>query len=310
MSNQCPVCDTPYQLETQKCPTCDWDLSIYSQSYSQNFINTVRSGLNDKVPRSVEVWAKDKWRKLKHYEVELDKKEQEAKRWRADIVNELTTKVEFLEQKLEHLETANNLKGELSMLRNDILNDLDQRINQIVKQYFDELNFDEKFWEVEQSLISKFSSANYTSVFNTSSSTSDNISLEQQPDSMIEITPEAQSVIETYYENPDFLTKYISKVSPTKQTLEDIYLNKAVNIIFKKSNQSDFWIVKMSSGNYYLVPDINLKINTNIKTIRMIFELENYRDDQPKEFKLIKPAKVSSHNDEEWQLLEQGCLQF
>ena len=87
-----------------------------------------------------------------------------------------------------------------------------------------------------------------------------------------------QYVIEQYYNNPNFLANYAYKVTPTKKTLEDIYLNKANEIIFQDSNQSDYWILKLETGGYYLLPDLNLKINTNLKTVKTIFELRGYQE--------------------------------
>jgi hypothetical protein len=117
-------------------------------------------------------------------------------------------------------------------------------------------------------------------------------------------------LIEQYYNNPHFLSQYAYKVTPTKKTLEDIYLNRASEVIFQLSNQSDYWIVELESGGYCLLPDLALKINTNIKTVKTIFDLQNYQDNLSKTFQVIKSARVYDINQREWKLSEKGILQF
>lgn len=58
-----------------------------------------------------------------------------------------------------------------------------------------------------------------------------------------------------------------------------------------------------------MLPDLNLKINTNLKAIKTIFELNNYQDNISKNFRVLKTAKVMEINNQ-WQLTEKGVLQF
>lgn len=117
-------------------------------------------------------------------------------------------------------------------------------------------------------------------------------------------------IIDQYYNNPNFLYQYAHKVTPTKKSLEDIYLNRATEVIFQLTNQSDYWIVELGTGGYCLLPDLNLKINTNIKTIKTIFDVENYQENLSKTFQVIKSAKVHVITEKEWKLSEKGILQF
>ena len=117
-------------------------------------------------------------------------------------------------------------------------------------------------------------------------------------------------IIDQYYNNPNFLSQYAYQVTPTKKSLEDIYLNRATEVIFQLTNQSDYWIVQLESGGYCLLPDLDLKINTNIKSIKTIFDLQNYQDNLLKNFQVIKSARVYEIADNKWKLSEKGILQF
>jgi hypothetical protein len=117
-------------------------------------------------------------------------------------------------------------------------------------------------------------------------------------------------IIDQYYHNPNFLSQHAYKVTPTKKCLEDIYLNRANEVIFQLTNQSDYWIVELESGGYCLLPDLDLKINTNIKTVKTVFDLQDYQENSAKTFQVIKTAKVHEITDKEWKLSEKGILQF
>lgn len=122
-----------------------------------------------------------------------------------------------------------------------------------------------------------------------------------------------QYIINEYYNNSHFLTDYGYKVTPTQKSLQNIYLNQDTEIIFQASNQGDYWIVQLKNMGYYLLPDLKLTINTNVNTNfitgKTIFELKNYKQSS-KNFIVIKPAKVDDCNQNQWQLLTKGILNF
>ena len=321
MNNKCPVCDTPYREGQALCQTCNWDLSLYAQSSSGNIINRVGAALNEKVPKSVEIWARKIWQQRNRYRQERNQSKQEAQRWREDVVVELQKKVENLTRQLQQ---SSNLENEIPQLKQELYSDLDNRIYSIVQQSLTNFDFGEKFWKLEQSILSRLQSQHEASPTSSQSDSQASIMAEKDKDFSDQsqeiiaqqnhlttgISLEEQSLIDTYYNNPEYLNEYVSKVALTKQTLEDIYLHKAVDIVFQISNQSDYWIVKLKSGTSYLLPDLTLKINTNIKSIRMIFDLENYTENESKKFTIIKPAKVYAANNKQWKLIEKGILEF
>lgn len=125
----------------------------------------------------------------------------------------------------------------------------------------------------------------------------------------IEMSSDEQYIIDQYYNNPDSLMQYAYKVSPTKKTLENIYVNQATEILFQNSNQNDYWIIELTNESFCLLPDLNFKINTDLKTVKTIFELENYHEHLSKNFKIIKTAKVNEINNQ-WVLIDKGILKF
>ncbi len=103
-----------------------------------------------------------------------------------------------------------------------------------------------------------------------------------------------QYVINQDNRNTSFVSKKGIQVTPTKKSLEDIYLNKADEIVFEVSNQNDYWIVELESTVYCLLPNKNLDIKRNLKAIRHFFELVDYQDNTT--WEVVKLALVEKIN--------------
>jgi seryl-tRNA synthetase len=318
MINNCPICDTPYQAGQSQCKTCHWYLDLDSQNRGMG--GTLKSVFNDHDNLAkIESWGKTTWQRLNRYKRERNRNAQEAQRWREDIIVELSQKVENLRV---HWQNLANIQDEITRLKQELISDLDNRIYSIVQQSLDNFDFGKRLGQSlprgnklsDLSMLSNLPeqvlAMEEENVIDFYPELNQQVSLEKQHNLAPEITPEERSLIQIYYNDPQYLTDYIDKVAPTKQTLEDIYLNKADEVIFQSSNQSDYWIIKLQSGTYYLLPDLNLKINTNIKTVRIVFSLQDYQEYESKKFTLIKPAKVLVTNNSEWKLSEKGILQF
>ncbi len=111
----------------------------------------------------------------------------------------------------------------------------------------------------------------------------------------VEENIEQHSIVQDY-QNTDFLMKNGIKVTPTKKTLKDIYLNTVKEIIFYPAKGNDYWIVELESGIYGLLPNENLDIKRNLKAIRYFFELIDYDDNSTSTCKVIKLAQVEKIN--------------
>lgn len=306
MRKNCPICNQEYKEGESCCKTCQWDLSLYTQSSSGTFVdrgkNLVGAVFNEKVPKSIENWARTRWERrnyyrqiIKDYEEQLEQKDLEIKRWRHDIVFELKEKVKQLEE--QQSQPSSEIESRIYNLEKKLSN-LDEIITDKVQTSLKNLTIEQRLRYLEQAL---------SKIWQTNKSISNS---EQNTSSVDQIDPEQQSLIDHYLQNPRSLSEYTNKVTLTKQTQEDIYLNKAVDIIFKMSNQNEYWITQVQSGAYYLVPDSDLRINTNLKLIRMIFDLQDYEGNEQKKFILVKCAKVNLVSKNEWKLTEKGILQF
>lgn len=292
--NRCPVCGTQNPSHLAKCQRCFWDFSPYAPNNKMSS----RQMLNQ-----AENWAKKAYQKIKKYKQErndLQKKMEESFNFTTELL-EIKMRLSDMEKQLENISNQSsispNFKEEIvSELKHHIQNIIQQSLN-INQQNYSSIKINKNEEIIETEFIE------YPEVRSNLKNTEEFHSNQQ-------IDSNEQYIIEKYYNEPNFLEQYAYKVTPTKKTFEDIYLNKATEIIFEESNQNDYWIIELSStGEYCLLPDFSLKINTNLKTIRTIFDIRNYHEPLSKNFQIIKTAKVSEINNQ-WRLLEQGILQF
>ncbi len=121
---------------------------------------------------------------------------------------------------------------------------------------------------------------------------------------------EEKKLIKYYYYKSEKLAHYGYRVTLTIESLEDIYANRVNKIIFEKFAQSNYCIFKLKSEIYYLLPEFNFKIRTNIKSLKTIFTIKNYRDNISKQFEVIKPAHVKKIKSDKWELTKRGILEF
>jgi hypothetical protein len=79
--------------------------------------------------------------------------------------------------------------------------------------------------------------------------------------------------------------------------------------VFEAQKRGDFWLVNFRH-ELYLVPKLKLKVNSyNLSTIRSLFNCYGVNDKSPN-FRLLKPARLKSMGNEQWQLEQLGILQF
>ncbi|WP_373481080.1 hypothetical protein [Geminocystis sp.] len=289
----CPICGTEYVNNQDKCKKCKWNLNLYLRE--QKFSS-------EQIIRYAESWARNTHQVIHHYRNqrnELRKKMEELPNFMQELF-ELKLQISTLEKQINNL---SNQDSQSRNLKTEILADLDSRINKIVTELVKDLSREN---------LSTFVATNEPVIPDivTTEFIDNNINLSESITSNQEIDHYEKYIITQYYNNPSFLVDHAYKVTPTKKSLEDIYMNKASEIIFQDSNQSDYWIVELESGGFCLLPDLNLKINTNLKTIKTIFELRGYQDHLSKNFQVIKTAKVHEVNQNQWQLIDRGILQF
>lgn len=297
----CPVCDTEYFNNQEKCQKCKWNLNLYlgDQTFS-----------SEQILKYAEGWARNAHQVIHHYRNqrnELRKQMEESPNFINELF-ELKLRISELEKQIDNL---SNQDAQSRDLKKEILDNLDSQIKKIVTEFVKDLSIQNSsvFLQTNGSVNLGKTSDIAEIEFIDNKQNLHNINIPQITSNQ-EMDYHEQYVITQYYNNPNFLVDYAYKVTPTKRTLEDIYMNKASEIIFQDSNQSDYWIVELKTGGYCLLPDLSLKINTNLKTVKTIFELRGYQDHLSKNFQVIKTAKVHEVNQNQWQLADKGILQF
>lgn len=298
--NKCPICGTQNPSHLTKCQRCLWDFA----SYAPNNKTSSRQILNQ-----AENWAKQAFKKIKKYRQErneLQKKMEESFNFTTELL-EIKTRLSDIEKQLENLASPNSTSPHL---KEEIISELKHYIQNIIQESFKINQPNSPSINVNKNQeISETEFLEYPEVQSRSDAARSNLKNTQEIQSNQSTNSNEQYIIEKYYNESNFLEQYAYKVTPTKKTFEDIYLNKATEIIFEESNQNDYWIIQLSTGEYCLLPDLSLKINTNLKTIRTIFEIRNYHEPLSKNFQIIKTAKVAEINNQ-WRLLDKGILQF
>ena len=117
--------------------------------------------------------------------------------------------------------------------------------------------------------------------------------------------------INTYNNNPSSLSRNVTEVSETEESLSNRRIGSSQTVILAKKRRGNYWI--LTEGSYdYLVPSQNLRINQhNYKTVEALFECHHYHPDYSSDFQLLKPAVVYPlSGGQTWQLQEPGILQF
>ena len=116
-------------------------------------------------------------------------------------------------------------------------------------------------------------------------------------------------LVELYNDVPKILSAYIIKVSLTAQSYRKQTQGK---IFLEQDGNGNYWIINTENDSYWLVPNINLRINIHkLKTLKLLFECKGKQSTDTSDFVLHKPARVSLiSSGKEWKLEEQGELEF
>lgn len=274
--NQCPICGTEYVKNQAKCKKCYWNLSLSSPDKNYSLKQVITYSEN---------WAKNAYRKANDYLKQRNKlrKTMDESHNLKEEISELKQEIAYLQQQIHTILITQASQSE------DFKNAIISEVKELIRQSLNSDNVHQQSNIIQTDFIQEQSSS--------------------KKELYQELDRYEEYIVNEYYNNPNFLTEHAYKVTPTKKSLEDIYLNRATEIIFQDSNQNGYWIVELKNTGYYLLPDLELKINTNSKTVKTIFELKNYQEFSTN-FRVIKPAKVYECNKNQWQLLTKGILQF
>ena len=115
------------------------------------------------------------------------------------------------------------------------------------------------------------------------------------------------------YKDPEkraILSKNAITVSATEESIDNSRLGVGQPVL-KPKRRGNYWILKQGTSQY-LVPSDTIKFNEySNETLEKLFECQSANSEGYKDkFELLKPAKVSSIEEEKWQLSEPGKLEF
>jgi hypothetical protein len=129
-------------------------------------------------------------------------------------------------------------------------------------------------------------------------------------DSSIGLTLDEQELVNNYKNpNSDF-HEFIIKVSEPEESQTNRWSGSKEATIFKHNRQGNYWIVNKNDSSY-IVPQKKFKINEYSQdTLFSTFDCRSYQSGKSENFVLIKPGKVTAINEDGWQLIEPGILQF
>ncbi len=114
-------------------------------------------------------------------------------------------------------------------------------------------------------------------------------------------------LINIYNEVPQILNNVSIQVSLTaesyrQQTGNDIYL--------ENNKQGNYWIIATENDTFWLVPKLNIKINSNIiRNLEYLFKCDGYQSNTKNDFALVKPGKIIAVGNL-WKLETPGELDF
>ncbi len=122
----------------------------------------------------------------------------------------------------------------------------------------------------------------------------------------IELTKE--ELLGIYHKNPEIFSKLVSiKAYLTENGVG----NNQIVIVPQEFSNDNYWLIEIRHNEYYLVPKINFKIDNSLyQNVQVLFQLENYQNQQTIYFNVKKPARVSKNFRGEWTLEEKGILEF
>lgn len=114
-------------------------------------------------------------------------------------------------------------------------------------------------------------------------------------------------LVQKYSENPEGLSGEAIIVSIT----EDSLLRQKETPILQKSTNGNYWIIETEERTNWLVPNTKFRINPhNAEAVKSLFQCQNFDPEKDREFILHKPARVRPLPDRNWQLKDQGILNF
>jgi Zn ribbon nucleic-acid-binding protein len=269
-SNKCPVCQTEFNTQQTKETAIKY-LNISKNNYAK--LEEENKNLKTKIE-------------------ELNQKIQELQLQLRKYEHPDDVKIQELLNQLTHPLIIEAIKSIINKFNQQPNNQVtaDNQDDLITNKSEEDIN-NQNLDEIRSHDINQLQKDNYT-------------------ESAIVLTPLELELV-TRYKNHDIdFRQSIIKVSESEETQENRRGGKKKNTIFQKDHLGNYWIYTREESSYIFPPE-KLTINEyNRETVESVFDCQSYNHNQSRNFILIKPGKVTSINEDKWEVIEPGILQF
>ena len=119
-----------------------------------------------------------------------------------------------------------------------------------------------------------------------------------------------EAIAQQYNTNPNAIASSAQGVSETEDSIYRRRRDSSIReVTLQNVSNHSYWVITDGEGGYWLTPIADLKLNPmNFDTFQALFQSNG--EPPSGRLQLIKPAKVSQAATNQWELLEQGEVQF
>ena len=119
-----------------------------------------------------------------------------------------------------------------------------------------------------------------------------------------------EAIAQQYNTNPNAIASSAQGVSETEDSIYRRRRDSSIReVTLQNHSNHSYWVINDGEGGYWLTPIADLKLNPmNFDTFQALFQSNG--EPPSGRLQLIKPAKVSQAATNQWELVEQGEVQF
>lgn len=236
------------------------------------------------------------------------KLEEENKSLKTEI-EELNQKIQELQLQLKRYEHPDDVK--IQELLNQLTHPLIIEAIQNIINKFDQQPNNQVTSENQDDSIINESQENLNEDQDTDKQTLENIqNYNSISDNYLDLTPLEQELVNNY-NNPNYVFgESIIIVYEAEESQNKRWGGSKERTVFKQNRKGNYWVVIIEDFGY-IFPQRKLHINEHSQdTLISSFDCRSYQSGKSENFVLIKPGKVTAINEDGWQLIEPGILQF
>jgi hypothetical protein len=224
-------------------------------------------------------------------------------------VEELTQTIQKLQLQLKKYEHIDDVK--IQELLNQLTHPLIIEAIKNIIDKFDQQPNNQITPDNQDDSITNESQENINEDKETNKQTLENIqNYNSISDNYLDLTPLEQELVNNY-NNPNYeFGESIIIVYEAEESQNKRWSGSKERTVFKQNRKGNYWVVIIEDFGY-IFPQRKLHINEHSQdTLISSFDCRSYQSGKSENFVLIKPGKVTAKNQDGWQLIEPGILQF